>query len=44
VVESVGWAVFFLFTAITALPGLWMLWRYRLEITGISERPAEAGR
>jgi PAT family beta-lactamase induction signal transducer AmpG len=44
VVESVGWAVFFLFTAITALPGLWMLWRYRLEITGLSERPAEVSR
>ena len=32
VVESVGWAVFFLLTAVTALPGLWMLWRYRREI------------
>ncbi len=32
VVESVGWAVFFFLTAVTALPGLGMLWRYRKEI------------
>src|SRR3990170_4697927 len=32
VVESVGWAVFFFLTAVTALPGLWMLGRYRREI------------
>jgi PAT family beta-lactamase induction signal transducer AmpG len=32
VVESAGWAIFFLLTAITALPGLWMLWRFRGEI------------
>ncbi len=38
VVESVGWAVFFLLTAITALPGLGMLWWFRGEIAGLSER------
>jgi PAT family beta-lactamase induction signal transducer AmpG len=32
VVESVGWALFFLLTAVTALPGLWMLWRYKKVI------------
>jgi PAT family beta-lactamase induction signal transducer AmpG len=32
VVESVGWALFFLLTAVTALPGLWMLWRYQKVI------------
>jgi PAT family beta-lactamase induction signal transducer AmpG len=32
VVESVGWALFFLLTAITALPGLGMLWRYKKVI------------
>ncbi len=32
VVESVGWAVFFFLTAVTALPGLWMLWRYKKVI------------
>jgi PAT family beta-lactamase induction signal transducer AmpG len=38
VVESVGWAVFFFLTAVTALPGLWMLWRFRGEIVGLSGR------
>lgn len=32
VVESVGWPVFFLITALAAIPGLWMLWRLRTEI------------
>lgn len=32
VVESVGWPVFFLITALAAIPGLWMLWRLRFEI------------
>jgi PAT family beta-lactamase induction signal transducer AmpG len=32
VVEAVGWGAFFFLTAVTALPGLWMLWRYRREI------------
>jgi PAT family beta-lactamase induction signal transducer AmpG len=32
VVESVGWALFFLLTAVTALPGLGMLWRYKKVI------------
>ena len=31
-VESVGWAVFFLITAISALPGIWMLMRLKKEI------------
>lgn len=35
VVESVGWAVFFLITTLAAVPGLWMLWRLRTEITGL---------
>jgi PAT family beta-lactamase induction signal transducer AmpG len=38
VVEAVGWAVFFFLTAVTALPGLWMLWRFRGEIVGLSGR------
>ena len=33
VVESLGWAVFFLITALSAIPGLWLLWRYRSVIT-----------
>lgn len=44
VVESVGWAVFFFLTAITALPGLGMLWWFRREIAGLSESPAETAR
>lgn len=32
VVESVGWPVFFLITALAAIPGLCMLWRLRIEI------------
>jgi PAT family beta-lactamase induction signal transducer AmpG len=32
VVESVGWGLFFLLTAVTALPGLGMLWRYKKVI------------
>jgi len=44
VVESVGWAVFFLFTAVTALPGIGMLWWFRREITGLAEDSSEAAR
>ena len=33
VVESLGWALFFLITALSAIPGLWLLWRYRTVIT-----------
>jgi PAT family beta-lactamase induction signal transducer AmpG len=36
-VSSVGWATFFLITAATALPGLWMLVRLKKEIEGIHE-------
>lgn len=41
VVEAVGWAVFFFFTAVTALPGLWMLWRYRGEVSGLEKAPED---
>ncbi len=34
VVESIGWANFFLLTALTALPGLWLLYRLRFQIDG----------
>ncbi len=39
VVEAVGWAVFFLFTAVTAVPGIWMVWRFRGEIAGLEKGP-----
>jgi len=34
-VEAVGWANFFFITALTALPGLLLLWRLRQEVTGL---------
>lgn len=34
-VESVGWASFFIITAVSAVPGLWLLWRCRTTITEI---------
>ncbi|OPY75378.1 MAG: muropeptide transporter [Syntrophorhabdus sp. PtaU1.Bin050] len=37
VVEKTGWPMFFLITALTALPGLWLLWRLRNEIAGLKE-------
>ena len=32
-VESVGWAAFFIITAVSAVPGLWLLWMYRDTIS-----------
>ena len=32
-VESVGWAAFFIITAASAVPGLWLLWSYRDTIS-----------
>jgi PAT family beta-lactamase induction signal transducer AmpG len=37
VVESAGWANFFVIAALTALPGLLMLWWVRTEISGLKE-------
>lgn len=37
VVEAVGWASFFFITTLTALPGLWLLWLMRKEITDLKE-------
>ncbi len=34
-VEAVGWPSFFLFTAIVALPGVWLLWRERARIRAL---------
>jgi PAT family beta-lactamase induction signal transducer AmpG len=33
IVESVGWATFFFITALAALPGLWLLWWLRHEVS-----------
>jgi PAT family beta-lactamase induction signal transducer AmpG len=40
VVEGVGWPGFFLITALTAIPGLLMLWRLREEIGGLKQEAA----
>lgn len=37
-VESIGWGVFFLFTALSALPGLGVLWLLRQEISSLSAK------
>ncbi len=37
VVEGVGWAGFFFVTALTALPGLWLLWWLRDAIDGLKQ-------
>jgi len=39
-VESIGWASFFFITFLTALPGLWLLWRLKYVI---SDLRSEAG-
>jgi PAT family beta-lactamase induction signal transducer AmpG len=38
-VESVGWATFFFITALTALPGLGLLWWLRREVLGLENHP-----
>lgn len=35
-VDATGWAMFFFITTLTALPGLWLLWRLREEIDALS--------
>jgi len=39
-VESIGWASFFFITFLTALPGLWLLWWLRREISGLRSETA----
>ncbi|WP_018152860.1 AmpG family muropeptide MFS transporter [Leeia oryzae] len=39
--ESIGWPSFFVFSAVMAVPGLWMLWRMRDSIYTLV-RPADA--
>lgn len=39
-VESLGWATFFLITFFIAIPGLWMVWRLRKEISGLKDEYA----
>jgi PAT family beta-lactamase induction signal transducer AmpG len=35
VIDVTGWAMFFFITTLSALPGLWLLWRMREEIDSI---------
>ncbi|MBI3592374.1 MAG: MFS transporter, partial [Nitrospirae bacterium] len=37
VVESLGWANFFIIATLSALPGLWLLWRLRNEISNLKQ-------
>jgi PAT family beta-lactamase induction signal transducer AmpG len=37
VIDVTGWATFFFITTLTALPGLWLLWRMRDEIDGFKQ-------
>ncbi|MFO0753826.1 MAG: hypothetical protein U0411_10950 [Thermodesulfovibrionales bacterium] len=39
-VEFIGWAPFFLITALAALPGIGMLWRLRAEIASLKHDAA----
>ncbi len=34
-VDATGWPMFFFITTLTALPGLWLLWRLRDEVDGV---------
>ena len=34
-VEAWGWAFFFIFTFVAALPGLWLVWRMRAQIAAV---------
>jgi PAT family beta-lactamase induction signal transducer AmpG len=35
VIDVTGWAMFFFITTLTALPGLWLLWRMRDEVDNL---------
>jgi PAT family beta-lactamase induction signal transducer AmpG len=35
VIDITGWAMFFFITTLTALPGLWLLWRMRDEVDSL---------
>jgi PAT family beta-lactamase induction signal transducer AmpG len=35
VINITGWAMFFFITTLTALPGLWLLWRMRDEVDNL---------
>jgi PAT family beta-lactamase induction signal transducer AmpG len=38
-VEAVGWVRFFFLTFVAALPGLWLVWRQRTELTALQAKP-----
>ncbi len=42
VVEALGWADFFVLTFVAALPGLWLVWHMREQITMVSEAQPRA--
>lgn len=44
VVEGAGWPVFFLITAVSSIPGLLLLWRFRSEISRLGHDATIRGR
>jgi PAT family beta-lactamase induction signal transducer AmpG len=40
--ESVGWPAFFLFSAVAAIPGIWMIWWMRQAILGLNQQEKTA--
>jgi len=40
--ESVGWPTFFLFSAVAAVPGIWMVWWMRQSILGLNQQEKTA--
>ena len=41
-VEAFGWANFFVLTFVAALPGLWLVWHMREQITAVGEAQPQA--
>lgn len=42
IVETVGWANFFVLTFVAALPGLWLVWRMRAQIAAVEQAQPQA--
>jgi hypothetical protein len=42
VVTVVGWGWFFLLSFLLALPGCWLVWRYRAQLNAEASEPADA--
>ena len=40
--ESIGWPAFFVFSAVAAVPGIWMVWHMRAAILGLNGQESAA--